>query len=260
MKIICISNQKGGILKSTTALSLGILLSRAGRRVLLIDFNAQASISETFLDFQDCSDRAIYRVLRDTKGIRECVVALTPTLSLIPNDLDFQYYPGELDKRTFVDQYVLADKLDDISDEFDFVILDCPPEQPVQNVIALSASDIVIIPTDPSRWAMQGTLKIIDSITEIQSKKRSRTHIERVIILPSAIHRTPRRFFSDREFTEFHAKLRETLGNELIMVSDIIIPHDEKAYMLQGLSREELGTADLGILRVYQQFIDKAGI
>ncbi len=260
MQVYSIANQKGGVLKSVTALSLAILLSRMERRVLLIDFDPQSSISDTFCDDQEREAKAFYRVLQDTAGIRECIIHLSPTLHFIPNDLELERFPMKAIMTGDADQYIIMEKLDDIKDDYDLVILDCPPNQTYLNILALTASDIVIVPTHRSTWTAKGTTLILDSIQKIKTKKKSRVQIGRVILFPTKVHRKRRRIFSDHEFREFTERLKASFHDGFITVSDVTIPHDENACALEDVTRESVATISLDILKVYQKFIDKEGL
>lgn len=261
MKTITSANQKGGVLKSTTALALAINLSRKGKRVLLVDFDPQHSLSETLILSDETIDRKIIsRAILETQGIKDCIEEITPLFHFIPCDLELEQLPAKLLQFGRPNQYVLLDTLEPIFGDYDFCIIDCPPNNTFLNTLALSASDYVVIPTHKSSWTRKGTEFVLDSIRDMMSQKRSQVNIKNVIILPTAINRKHRRLFSDGEFKKFIASLHSKFDDGFVRTSSITIPHDEEASYLEDIQREEIQDLDLRILKVYQDFIANEGI
>ncbi len=261
MKILSSANQKGGVLKSTTALSLAINFSRMGKRVLLIDFDPQHSLSETLiLSDEDIERKTIFKALLETQGVRDCIEVISPTLHFIPCDLELEQLPSTLVRLGRVNQYILLDVLELISGDYDVCIIDCPPNNTFLNTLALSASNYVIVPTHKSNWTRKGTEFVLDSIRDMMLQKRSHVNIKNVILLPTAINRKRRRLFSDGEFRKFTDGLHSKFDDGFVRTSSVTIPHDEDASYLEDIQRDEIPSLNLNILKIYHDFIVKENL
>ncbi len=259
MEIISVANQKGGVLKSTTALSISINLSKKGKRVLLIDWDPQHSLSETFCTDEVREVKSIHRALLDTMDINDCIEVITPTLSFIPADLELEQLPSRLISLGMANQYILLDKIEELTTAYDTIVLDCPPNNSFINTLALSIADTVVIPTHRSNWTRKGTEFIIDSIKELKAMKRSAVRIKKVVLLPTSINRRKRKLLPDSEFKEFTNSIKAQFQDGFIHVSDIAIPHSEGAPRLEDTTREDICSGDVFILKEYDKFVADEG-
>ena len=161
-------NQKGGVGKTTAAVNLGSALSETGSRVLLIDFDAQGNLTGAVSG--DNRKPNIYQVVT---GQIEAKAAVQPTifsnLFIIPGSLDMAGLGVEL-----VDQedreHFLVDSLGSIEDDFDYILLDCPPSLGLETMNALVWCDYVIIPLQCEYLAMEGLNLIMRTITNVRKK------------------------------------------------------------------------------------------
>ena len=172
-KVIAISNQKGGVGKTTTTVSLGAALAREGKRVLLIDCDAQASMSIALgVEQPDELDVTLADVMReviDEKPLPESfgVHHHEEGIDFVPASIDLSGM--ELQLTTLMSrERVLRDYIDSVKDKYDYVLLDCTPSLGMMTVNALSAADSVIIPAQPQYLSAKGFDLLLGTIAKVR--------------------------------------------------------------------------------------------
>lgn len=177
-KIISISNQKGGVGKTTTTINLGASLAALDQKVLIADADPQANATSGLG----------FNVREIEKSIYECIVngidpkeAIFPTevkgLSILPSHIDL--VGAEIEMLTVDDrEKVLKRVLEDVRDQFDYVLIDCSPSLGLITVNALTASDSVIIPVQCEYFALEGLGKLLNTIKIIQGRLNPELEIE----------------------------------------------------------------------------------
>ena len=147
-KMIAVANQKGGVGKTTTSINLSACLAERGKKVLLIDIDSQGNTTSGLGLEKNELENTIYEVLRDEIDINDAIIKVEQcfdNLYLIPANRNLAGAEIELITSEKM-QYILKDKLDPIRDEYDFIILDCPPALGMLTVNAMTASDTVLVP------------------------------------------------------------------------------------------------------------------
>ncbi|MDO5398992.1 MAG: AAA family ATPase [bacterium] len=180
-KVIAVTNQKGGVGKTTTAVNLASCLAYAGKKTLLIDCDPQCN-STSGLGLEEGDYKlTIYNCLDDPDKTRE---AVTPTsydkLYLIASSPDMSAVEIELayeDKR----EYFLKDAIDTIRDDFDFILIDSPPSLGIITINILTAVDSVLIPIQCEYYALEGLSQLISTIRAIKKKLNPSVEIEGVL-------------------------------------------------------------------------------
>lgn len=170
---IALMNQKGGVGKTTTAVSVGAALARAGHRVLMVDLDPQAHLTLS-LGFDPGSlDKSLYDLLTDDATTASEVVLIAdqqPNLGLLPAETNLAGVERELADlmATGTAQTVLREKTSDLVAQFDYVLLDCPPALNLLTVNALTLAREVIVPMQAHYLAMQGLTKLLETIAMVR--------------------------------------------------------------------------------------------
>jgi chromosome partitioning protein len=164
-KVISISNHKGGVGKTTSAINLGAGLNKLGKRVLLIDLDPQANLSQS-LGLVD-QERTIYGALRGEYKLQP--IEVIAGLDLIPSTLDLSGAEIEMSGEAGR-EYILKELVDPIRGSYDYVLIDSPPSLGLLTINAFTASDRVFIPLQAQYLALQGLTKLLEVIDKITKR------------------------------------------------------------------------------------------
>lgn len=178
-RTIVFVNQKGGVGKTTTVINLGAYLARAGKRVLLIDFDPQANLTSGVGGAKKA--KGAYEVISGSVGMRDIIKPTAlPGLFLAPSSIDLSGATVELVDKPGRDNY-LKNALATVKDEYDFVLIDCPPSLGVLTLNGLSAADEVIIPLQCEYFALEGLSLILQTIQLVQKGMNPRLKITGIL-------------------------------------------------------------------------------
>jgi chromosome partitioning protein len=164
--ILAVANQKGGVAKTTTVASIGAALVEQGARVLIVDLDPQACLTFSVgIDPEDL-DLSVHHVL--TKGLRpqEVIVTTEDGVDLMPATIELARAEADLLTRTGR-EYVLKGALEEL-DEYDWILLDCPPSLGVLTVAALTAADGVLIPLQCETLSHRGVGQLLDTVHDVR--------------------------------------------------------------------------------------------
>ena len=181
-RVLCIANQKGGVGKTTTAVNLAASLAVAQKRALLIDMDPQGSTTSG-MGARDLSDRpTTYDIIMGERAARDVIV---PTqlehLHLLPAHRDLVGAEVEL-VSTPAREFRLAEALKPVRDEYDFVLIDCPPSLGLLTVNGLTAADGVLIPLQCEYYALEGLSALMDTVSLIRERLNQTLVIEGILL------------------------------------------------------------------------------
>ena len=182
-KIIAIANQKGGVGKTTTAINLAAGLAYLKKRVLLIDFDPQGNTTQGVGHRIGLKDLTVYDALLNEEDVKKCIRSLkTPPLDLLPANINLSGAELEIAQVGKRREQLLKNILDPIREEYDFIIIDCPPSLGLLNTNALTASDSVIIPVQCEYYALEGVTQLLQTIRLVQKLFNPNLKIEGVLL------------------------------------------------------------------------------
>lgn len=164
-KVISISNHKGGVGKTTSTINIGAGLNKLGARVLLIDLDAQANLSQSLGLFDQESN--IYGAIKGEHGLQP--IRIVEGLEVVPSTLDLSGAEVELSGEAGR-EYILRELIEPLRASYDFILIDSPPSLGLLTINAFTASDEIYIPLQAQYLALQGLAKLIEVVDKIKRR------------------------------------------------------------------------------------------
>lgn len=180
-RIIAIANQKGGVGKTTTAINLSACLAEAGQKVLAVDFDSQGNATSGLGFEKGYMDKTVYELLMDECQLDECIVKeVQENLDVLPSDVNLAGAEIEL-LDVANKESLLRAELEKVKDNYDFIIIDCPPSLSLLTINALTASDTVLVPIQCEYYALEGLTQILQTIDLVKKKLNPKLELEGVV-------------------------------------------------------------------------------
>lgn len=180
-KVIALTNQKGGVGKTTTAINLAAALGEAGQKVLIIDFDPQGNATSGLVSELPEEHATIYDLICGIKAVKDCIIEnATEGVDLLPADINLSGAEVEL-LDSEEQQTALRNSIKTIRKKYDYVFIDCPPSIGILTVNALAASDSAIIPVQCEYFALEGLNQVLNTIEMVRQKLNKKLKIEGVL-------------------------------------------------------------------------------
>ena len=246
-KIIAVSNQKGGVGKTTTSINLAAGLGYLGKKVLLVDFDPQGNATQG-VGGNRTAKLSVYNLLMERYQVKDVVQHLEfPPIDLVPSNIqlagaDLQMIQFENGK-----EQLLKNKLDVVKNDYDFIIIDCPPSLGLLNTNALTVADSVLIPIQCEYYALEGVTQLLTTIRLVQKLFNPKLGIEGALLtmydartnLSVEVQQEVRKYFKEKVYRNYiprNVKLSESPSHGKSIFEYDIRCEGAKAYA--GLASE----------------------
>ncbi|NLW15341.1 MAG: ParA family protein [Erysipelothrix sp.] len=249
-KIIAVANQKGGVGKTTTSINLAAGLAYLGQKILLVDLDPQGNATQGVGATKQNFDLSTYDLLIDKHEVEKVRIKLSsPPLDVIPATIDLAGADLEMNKFEVGRDSILKKKLDRVKDQYDYILIDCPPSLGLLNTNALTAADSVIIPVQSEYYALEGLTQLLSTIRLVQKLFNPNLKIEGVLLtmvdlrtrLSIEVQQEVRKYFKERVYKNNiprNVKLSEAPSRGQTIFEYDIKSEGAKAYA--ALSKEVL--------------------
>lgn len=178
---IAVSTNKGGVLKTSITVNLAGILSKEGKRVLIVDTDNQGNALLSFGQNPDSLERSIYDVLVDGYDINKVIIKdVHENIDILPSNDDMAFF--EFDVLTKIKQYpepfkMLKSKMKEVESSYDYIIIDTPPNLGLTQGNALTATDEVLVPFQPENYSMRSLVKILSAIQSFRDDHNPRLKV-----------------------------------------------------------------------------------
>jgi chromosome partitioning protein len=180
-RIIAIANQKGGVGKTTTSINLAACIAEQGKKVLLVDLDPQGNATTGVgLDKNEIEFSTYELLIGECTAKKAAVSTNTENLEIIPANMNLAASEIEL-VETKNKEYRLKEELDYIADDYDFVIIDCPPSLNMLTINAMTTADTVLVPIQCEYYALEGLSQLMYTINLIQERLNENLKVEGIV-------------------------------------------------------------------------------
>ena len=180
-RTIVIANQKGGVGKTTTSINLSAALAEQGQKVLVIDMDPQGNTTSGLGVEKDEVENTVYELLLGECTIQECMrKEIFENLSILPANINLAGAEIELISAENK-EYLLKNTLDEVKDQYDFIIIDCPPSLNLLTINSMCAGDTVLVPIQCEYYALEGLSQLMHTIDLVKERLNPNLEMEGVV-------------------------------------------------------------------------------
>ena len=180
-RTIAIANQKGGVGKTTTAINLSACLAEKGKKVLAVDMDPQGNMTSGLGVDKDSVENTIYNLIIGEAKLEEVLSKdVLENLDIIPTNIDLSGAEIEL-LDVEEKEYIVRNEIDKIKDNYDFIIIDCPPSLSMLTINAMTTADSVLVPIQCEYYALEGLSQLIHTVELVRDRLNPKLTIEGVV-------------------------------------------------------------------------------
>lgn len=180
-RIIAIANQKGGVGKSTTAINLSACLAEAGKKVLTIDIDPQGNTTSGLGIDKNEVENTVYELLLGECEINDCILDVeVENLQMIPSNVNLAGAEIEL-IGVEEKEYILKKNIEKVEEQYDYIIIDCPPSLNMLTINAMTTASTVLVPIQCEYYALEGLSQLMHTIELVQDRLNPELEIEGVV-------------------------------------------------------------------------------
>lgn len=247
--VIALANQKGGVGKTTTSVNLGACLADAGKKVLLIDLDPQGNTTSGLgIDKKDI-DESVYDVLINDVDLKKVILHSSHQgLDIVPTTIALSGAEVEL-TNLMARETRLKDAFGDVKDEYDYILIDCPPSLGLLTINAFTACDSILIPVQSEYYALEGLSQLLNTIKLVRKHFNSALKIEGVLLtmydkrtnLGQQVNAEVKKYFGDQVYETIIP--RNVRLSEAPSHGQAIVDYDKRstgAKVYQQLAKEVL--------------------
>lgn len=253
-RVIAMCNQKGGVGKTTTTISLAAALAEYGRKVLIVDFDPQGAASAGLGVNANELEDTIYTLLMDSKAdVRDVIVeTAVPGLDLVPANIDLSAAEVQLVGEVAREQALIR-ALRPVLDDYDVIFIDCQPSLGLLTVNALTAAHGVLIPLGAEYFALRGVALLVDTIDKVTDRLNPKLRIDGILATMVDMRTLHSREVIDRVREAFGDKLYDTTISRTVKFPDASVaaepitmyaPTHSGAEAYRRLARELIARGD----------------